>query len=228
MKWYEYLSDWEKPISQYIEKTFVPEKTPWWGIPAQLGFGSVPKQWQEKSKFLGDTSSRGWLGPVNLWQTGQEGKNAFGAGEQEEGAPSEGSRTTRGLKVTGTLLAAIASMYGLGQLGGTFGGAGGTSGSEAGTGATSTGWYGKVQPYMKYGNLLKSFMGQGGSGGGTGQAQQSGTYKLPSNKNIPLSTYNYEDEILKQAMLEYFKNLQAQQSFYPMYNQSMYNQPMQY
>jgi hypothetical protein len=164
-KWYEILPDLEKPVSKYLEKTLVPEKMSWWQKPLFMGAGIFDKKDMEKHDWLGDLGSRGWLGPINQRSRGEEGENAY-----------ENSSTTKGLKKTGTILAALAAMFGVGKGIGAMGigsgaGAGGTgvegavgaeAGAEAGAGGAS-GW-------MNWARLGSNLMGN--QGGGQGNQQQ--------------------------------------------------------
>ena len=163
-KWYEFLSDWEKPISKYIEKTFVPEKMAWWQKPAFWSAGLMDKKDMEKHDWLGDLGSRGWLGPVNQRSRGEEGEWAY-----------EHSSTTKGLKKTGTIAAALAAIYGGWS---AYGAMGASGGAEAGSGAgvAEAGSGASWTQYLKYAKYLNMFKGMGGQNQASGGAVNDQRY----------------------------------------------------
>lgn len=185
-KWYEYLPNLEKPVSKYIEKTFVPEKMSWWQKPAFWSAGIMDKKDMEENAWLGDLGSRGWLGSVNQRSRGVEGEEAY-----------QGSSTTKGLKITGTIAAALAAMYGGYSAYGAMG-TGGSGGEAAGAGANWT----QYLKYLKYANMLQ---GQGGGG------QQQNPYAQQQQLQAQQQKLQ-QDQESRRKMEEFIRQMEEQKA----------------
>ena len=177
-KWYDILSkNVTEKVGEFVSEKLVPEEMEWWEKIIHAPMGIFDKKDMEKYDWLGDMSSRGWLGPVNQMGT-EEGRQAR----------NDNKGTAKGIKVAETVVpAVIAAIYGGGALmggGAAAGGAGGTAGTAgttAGTTASTTGasagsgasWM-QYLKYAKYANMLKGMGGQNQASGGTANYQRYG------------------------------------------------------
>jgi len=187
-KWYDILSkNVTEKVGEFVSEKLVPEEMEWWEKLVHYPMGIFDKKDMEKYDWLGDLSSRGWLGPVNQMGT-TEGRSAR---DKSEG-------TAKGIKIAETVIpAAIAAIYGGGALlgggagAGAGGGAGGAGGGAVegvaggvgggvaegagGAGAGSGGGWMQYLKYAKYLNMLKG-------GGGQSQPAQNNNYDERYNR----------------------------------------------